>query len=265
MSDIPKSSADRQLQVAELLEATNKVQNRLSSRRADFVTRTYDDLTELRRVFEQHIGLMASANQEIDRLNAKLVECMESHTDLERQCDLLQDDLARLRKELAEACNCNKTVTRTPEVIGGVACERISGLDVIVTKGLIPAGEQPRDIRAYGVPFTGRWLNSEGYTMRCGVHTLPGKANCTPASTRGLLLVLLEDKPREPVTWETREPVTWETSLPDGDWCADDLGFKRPVGPVFGWQLAAQLLPKYSKPAVPGRYRFKNGVGTLIV
>lgn len=61
------------------------------------------------------------------------------------------------------------------------------------------------------------------------------------------------------------EPVTWEASVCDGIWIAHDSHLVHSgSNTCFMWDGALTLMPGINKPAVLGRYRFENGVGTLI-
>lgn len=58
------------------------------------------------------------------------------------------------------------------------------------------------------------------------------------------------------------EPVMWRAALPNGEYVATSVGYSAGEWPV-SW-ATAKIQLNIDKPARPGRYLFKDGVGTLV-
>lgn len=94
----------------------------------------------------------------------------------------------------------------------------------------------------------------EVYLSDCG-DVMETSANYTPEHPR----LILRHAPKPP------ESVTWEAPLADGEWTATDKYVQNLRGSAcFRWDMTARHIHGLSNPSTLGRYRFENGVGTLI-
>lgn len=130
--------------------------------------------------FQAHRREIAKCYAEIDRLKATAVDAMT---------------------DAINAAHGRSQVTRARETIDGIDCERISGLDVIVPVGLIPDGEEPKEVRSCRLSYVSRWLSVD----------IRGPVQATHGADHALRLMLADKPAPAPVlTW------TPPVSLPDG-------------------------------------------------
>lgn len=143
-------------------------------------------------------------------------------------------------------------VTRTRETIDGVECERIKGLDVIVPVGLIPDGEEPKEVRSCRLPYLSRWISN----------TVQGPVLTTLDGCDYALRMLLVDKSA------TLPVSTWTppVSLPDGEYRWDRSVLSRRDAGGGTWKDFAPSL-SYSDwfvPASNGIWKVASGKATYL-
>jgi len=197
-------------------------------------------------------GLLRELPSIASQISARLLSYRRHIRELEIELD--REQTARvLAENVANEIADAPKVTRARETIDGVECERISGLDVIVPAGLIPDGEEPKEVRSYALPFPLRWILEDGAIEH------PELA-CGSDGTRGELTVLLADKPAPAPT------PTWAPpdGFADGEYYSFALSLRLANGvhQIYHEHLGI-LCPGYTKPA-PGRWQVKSGRATYI-
>lgn len=85
-----------------------------------------------------------------------------------------------------------------------------------------------------------------------------GCQNSDDDTSPGQVWLILLPAPKPP------ESVTWEAPLVDGEWRASEDGWSDSKSRKWLWDVTGVSIRGLSKPAKLGRYRFVNGVGTLI-
>lgn len=176
----------------------------------------------------------------------RIIDMQSEFDRLTAERDVWKRDAGKLAESSVKAA----CVTRARETIDGVECERISGLDVIAPVGLIPDGEEPKEVRSCRMPFFGRWISDE----------VCGPSDYRPIDIDYQLRILLADKPA------TAPVPTWTppASFVDGLYVIDLAGALLPSG-VWTYDAVLQDLSRglYDRPAL-GRWKVESGRATYL-
>lgn len=163
---------------------------------------------------------------ERDQLRAELATLRESEESAQHAAKRAVDELAKLQAEREPRDNGDGTVTAMLPVT------HPAGLDVVEVR-------EPR--------IGDEFISDIGERMTC---------TFSPRN-EGRVRLILRPAPKPP------EPATWEAPLADGEWEASLSGAENDTV-LFQWSYWGTLLHGLAKPAKLGKYRFKDGVGTLI-
>lgn len=216
--------------------AREGLESKLSESRAE-VHALNKRIAELARALGSEKQVSVELDAKCDRLTEQWVGIVEIVEKLTDERDAARSELSGVLKELADV--------KVRQWKQGAAIDNGDGTVTALKPVTYPKGLDVEQVRE---PRLGdEFISDIGEQMTC---TLSPR-------NEGRIRLILRPAPKPP------EPVTWEAGLADGEWEASLNGVENDTV-LFQWEFWGKLLHGLAKPPKLGKYRFENGVGTLV-